>query len=176
MRLGKRGDATVQIKLLVKLGGDVTKRNLNFGIPPALSSQLALTLDQPDADVDFPTAISFKRSSANEKTRVEAVIGSGDRVELLWTPRVKRAAEVAATIFCQNNALSRSAEELSMLAPRWIFKSRKASCALCACNFPPDNDCSASKAKRFAPGKSKKKTARKFSLSNCSKEFLPPIA
>lgn len=105
VRLGKRGEATVQLKLLVKLGGDVTKRNLSFGIPPALSSQLALTLDQPNADVDFPTAISFKRSSANEKTHVEAIIGSGDRVELLWTPRVKRAAEVAATIFCQNTAL-----------------------------------------------------------------------
>lgn len=105
VRLEKRGETTVQIKLLVKLGGDVTKRNLSFGIPPALSSQLAFTLDQPDADVDFPSAISFKRSSADEKTRVEAVIGSGNRVELLWTPRVKRAAEVAATIFCQNNSL-----------------------------------------------------------------------
>jgi hypothetical protein len=105
VRLEKHGETTVQIKLLVKLGGDVTKRTLSFGIPPALSSQLALTLHQPDADVDFPTAISFKRSSANEKTRVEAVIGSGNRVELLWTPRVKRAAEVAATIFCQNNSL-----------------------------------------------------------------------
>ncbi len=105
VRFSKRGAVTVQIKLLVKLGGDVTKRHLTFGIPPALSSQLALTLDQADADVDFPTAISLKRSSANEKTRVEAVIGSGDRVELLWTPRVKRAAEVAATIFCQNTAL-----------------------------------------------------------------------
>src|ERR1035438_8994414 len=34
-----------------------------------------------------------------------AVIGSADHVELFWTPRVKRAAEVAATVFCQNAAL-----------------------------------------------------------------------
>src|SRR4029079_13760544 len=66
---------------------------------------VALTLDQAEADVDFPGAISFKRTLSNDKTRVDAVIGSGDRVELLWTPRVKRAAEVAATIFCQNTSL-----------------------------------------------------------------------
>ena len=33
-------------------------------------------------------------------------MGSADRVELLWTPRVKSAAEVAATVFCQNAALA----------------------------------------------------------------------
>lgn len=105
VRLGKRGNATVQFRLLVKIGGDVTKRHLTFAIPQALSSQVTLTLDQPEADVDFPTAISFKRAMDQDKTRVEAVIGSGEKVELLWTPRVKRAAEVAATVFCQNTAL-----------------------------------------------------------------------
>ena len=105
VQLDRQGDATLQVKLLVKLGGDVTKRRLAFGIPPALSSQFALTLDQPDADVDFPTAISFKHSTANDQTRVDAVSGSSDRVELLWTPRVKRAAETAATVFCQNASL-----------------------------------------------------------------------
>src|SRR6267378_3943718 len=91
--------------MLVKVCGDVTKRHLSFAIPEALSSRVALTLDQPEADVDFPTAISFKRAMDKEKTRVEAVIGAGEKVELLWTPRVKRAAEVAATVFCQNAAL-----------------------------------------------------------------------
>ena len=105
VRLGRRADAIVQIKMLVKLGGDVTKRHLTFGIPPALTTQLALTLDQPEADVEFPTAISFKCSTEKEKTRVAAVLGAGERVELLWTPRVKRAAEVAATVFCQNASL-----------------------------------------------------------------------
>ena len=55
--------------------------------------------------MDFPAAISFKRILDQDKTRVEAVMGSADQVELLWTPRVKRAAEVAATVFCQNAAL-----------------------------------------------------------------------
>ncbi|HLP75614.1 MAG TPA: hypothetical protein VK327_01740 [Candidatus Paceibacterota bacterium] len=105
VRLGKAAGATLQIKCLAKVTGDVTKRQLSFLIPAALSSRVALTLEQPEADVDFPTAISFKRVLEKEKTRVDAVIGSGDRVQLLWTPRVKRAAEVAATVFCQNNAL-----------------------------------------------------------------------
>ncbi|MCW5551090.1 MAG: type II secretion system protein [Verrucomicrobiae bacterium] len=105
VQLGKRAQATVQFRLLVKTGGDVTKRHLTFAIPEALSSQVAFTLDQPEADVDFPTAISFKRSMEPHQTRVEAVMGSAAKVELRWTPRVKRAAEVAATVFCQNTTL-----------------------------------------------------------------------
>ena len=106
VRLGNRGEVTLQIQLLVKVAGDVTKRSLAFGLPPALSSQVSLAIDEPEADVDFPTAISFKRVLIREQTRVEAVIGSGDRVEMLWTPRVKRAAEVTATVFCQSASLA----------------------------------------------------------------------
>jgi len=105
VRLDNRDAVTLQVRLLVKVAGDVTKRQLGFRIPPALSSQVRLVVDQPEADVDFPTAISFKRWLDKDKTRVEAVIGAGDRVELQWTPRVKRAAEVAATVFCQNTSL-----------------------------------------------------------------------
>jgi type II secretory pathway pseudopilin PulG len=104
-KLESRGNVTLQVRLLVRVAGDVTKRRLVFGIPAALSSQVALALDESGADVDFPTAISFQRILDKEKTRVEAVVGSGDRIELLWTPRVKRAAEVAATVFCRNAAL-----------------------------------------------------------------------
>jgi type II secretory pathway pseudopilin PulG len=104
-KLESRGTVTLQVKLLIKIAGDVTKRRLAFGIPPALSSQVALALDESGADVDFPTAISFQRILDRDKTRVEAVVGSGDRIELLWTPRVKRAAEVAATVFCRNAVL-----------------------------------------------------------------------
>jgi hypothetical protein len=105
VQLNHSGNVTLQIKMLVKIAGDVTKRQLTFGIPPALSSQVALALGESGADVDFPTAISFKRIPDKDKTRVEAVIGSGDRIELVWTPRVKRAAGVAATVFCQNASL-----------------------------------------------------------------------
>jgi prepilin-type processing-associated H-X9-DG protein len=106
VQFGNRENTTLQIKMLVKVAGDVTRRHLAFGIPPALSSQIRLTVDEPEADVDFPTAISFRRILDRDKTHVDAVIGSGERVELLWTPRVKRAAEVAATVFCQNSALA----------------------------------------------------------------------
>jgi type II secretory pathway pseudopilin PulG len=101
-----RGTVTLQLRLLVKIAGDPAKRHhLAFGIPPALSSRVDLTLDESGADVDFPAAVSFQRTLARDTTRVEAVVGSGDRIELFWTPRVKRAAEVAATVFCRNAAL-----------------------------------------------------------------------
>src|SRR5262249_34548667 len=79
---------------------------LAFGIPPALSSKFALTVDEPEAAVEFPTAVSYHSVAAPQQTRVEAVLGAGDRVELQWTPRVKRAAEIAATVFCRNATLA----------------------------------------------------------------------
>ena len=105
VRFDTKGNATLQIKMLVKTDGDVTKRRLAFTIPPALSGRVALVLDEPGADVDFPAAISFKRILDQDKTRVEAVLGSSGQIELLWTPRMKHAAEVTATVFCQNAAL-----------------------------------------------------------------------
>ena len=104
-RFVSKGDVTLQIKMLVKLGGDVTKRWFTLHPPPALSSRMSFVIDQPDADVDFQNAVSFKRTTSGQQTRVEAVIGAADWVTVQWTPRVKRAAEVAATVFCQNNSL-----------------------------------------------------------------------
>jgi hypothetical protein len=78
---------------------------LAFTIPPALSSALNLVIDEAEADVDFPTAVAFTRTNVDQQTRVAAVLGSTDRVEMNWTPRVKRAAEIAATVFAQNSAL-----------------------------------------------------------------------
>lgn len=103
--LPRKGEATLQLKLLVKLGGDVAKRQLAFAIPAALTTRLNLTIDQPDADVEFPGAISFQRVTEAQRTRLDALMGAGERVALAWTPRVKRAAEVAATVMCQNAAL-----------------------------------------------------------------------
>jgi hypothetical protein len=93
----------VQFRLLVKIGGDVTKRHLTFAIRRRFEPGHVTLISRKR------TWISQRRflSSAmdKDKTLVEAVIGSGEKVELLWTPRVKRAAEVAATVFCQNSAL-----------------------------------------------------------------------
>ena len=46
----------------------VTKRQLGFGIPPALSSQMSFSLDEPDADVDFPSAISYVKQKTRDRT------------------------------------------------------------------------------------------------------------
>jgi len=105
LRLEEVGAVTVQFKVLMKLTGEVTRRELAFAIPPALSSKLAITITEPEADVEFPTAISFKRTPDQQETRVEAILGAGERVELFWTPRVKRVAEMASSIFVLNSTL-----------------------------------------------------------------------
>lgn len=99
--LTNRGAVTVQLKVLVKLGGDATRRRLEFALPPALSSRLSATIDEPEADVEFPSAVSFKRSTARQQTMVEAIIGASDRVDLQWTPRMKRVQDMEATVFSQ---------------------------------------------------------------------------
>jgi type II secretory pathway pseudopilin PulG len=107
VRFSKKGEATVKLSFLVKLSGaeaDVN-RQLAFAIPPALSSQVTLVVDEPEANVEFPTAVAFHSTTTGGETRVEGTIGSGERVELRWSPRVKRAAEIAATVFCQNAAV-----------------------------------------------------------------------
>ncbi len=108
VRLAKKGETTIKLGFLVKLAGDAASvnRQLVFGIPPALSSQVTLTVDEPEANVDFPTAVAFHSTTAGGETRVEALIGAGDRVDVRWSPRVKSAAEIAATVFCQNDAVA----------------------------------------------------------------------
>jgi autotransporter-associated beta strand protein len=104
--LPQKGRTTVRVKFLVKLTGDVAKRQITFGVPPALMTRLAVTLDEPGATVEVPGAVSFKTEGAgNQQTLVEAVLGAGNRVELSWTPKMKRAAEMATTVFCENTAL-----------------------------------------------------------------------
>ena len=103
--LPKAGAVTVELKLLARLEGDATKRRLAFGLPPALASQFTAVIEEADADVEFPTAVAFKRTPAGKQTRVDAIIGSTDRVDLAWTPRLKRIAEMDATVFAQTATL-----------------------------------------------------------------------
>src|SRR5260221_1426383 len=105
LRLGEKGNATVQLKLLVKLGGEASKRQLAFAMPPALSSKLVLNIAEMQADVEFPTAVAFQPVPDKQETRVEAILRSVARVEMFWTPRMKRATEIAASVFVQNTTL-----------------------------------------------------------------------
>jgi hypothetical protein len=103
--LPSAGPAAVRFALLVKLGGDVGRRTLDFRIPPALGTRLSLRLDEPDADVEFPGAVSFSRTNAGPQTRIEAVLGATDRIALAWTPRLRRASESGSLVFVQEAAL-----------------------------------------------------------------------
>jgi len=105
VQLARKGSATVNVRFWVKLEGDVTGRRLAFAIPSALSSKLTLSLNEPEAAVEFPSAISVHRVSSAQETRIEAVVGAASRIDLSWTPRVKRAAEIAATVFSRNASL-----------------------------------------------------------------------
>ncbi len=105
VRLADKGTVTLRLKLVAKLGGDSTKRALEFAIPPALASKLSVSIDEPEAEVEFPTAIAFQRSTNQNETRVEAILGAGDRVEMSWMPRMKRIGEMAASIFAQSTTL-----------------------------------------------------------------------
>lgn len=103
--LGGASAASLSMKVLVKIGGEVTQRKLAFEIPQSLFSQIVLDIDEPDVEIEVPTAVSVKHSTIDTKTHVEAMIGPGVGVDLRWTPRVKRAAEIAATVFCENTTL-----------------------------------------------------------------------
>jgi hypothetical protein len=101
-RLSEPGSHLLRMKLLVKLANAASGKQMGFALPPALRSDFTLTLDEPEAEVEFPGAISFQTTAVERQTRIEAVLGTEGRVDLRWTPRVKRAGEVAATVFCEN--------------------------------------------------------------------------
>ena len=103
--LPRKGETTVQLKLLVRVSGDAARRQVAFRVPPALNSRLSLAVEQPDAVIEFPGAVSSRVVAEGSRTRLEALLGAGERVDVAWTPRVKRAAEVAATVVCENTAL-----------------------------------------------------------------------
>jgi type II secretory pathway pseudopilin PulG len=103
--LQSRGSATLHMRIAARVAGDGGRRALTFALPPALSSRFSITIDEADADVEMPTAVAFERKVTGQQTVVSAVIGSAARLQLNWTPRVKRAAEIAATVFVQNNTL-----------------------------------------------------------------------
>ncbi|MBI5395530.1 MAG: hypothetical protein HZA91_09570, partial [Verrucomicrobia bacterium] len=104
--LPKRGTTTVRVKFVAKVTGDAASRKIAFAVPPALTSKLVAKLDDADAAVELPAAVSLKTTAEQQQMRVEAVLGAATRVEMSWTPRMKRAAEVAATVFCQNTTLA----------------------------------------------------------------------
>lgn len=108
------GSAKVDVRFLIKPRGDdivmkatgeITRRNLSFGIPPALSSTVEATLNEPDSEFELPTAVVQKTESTATQTKATATIGASNQLDLSWKPRIKKAEEIAATVFCQNSSL-----------------------------------------------------------------------
>jgi len=103
--MAQPGKISASITFVVRVNDLNGRRQLDFALPSALGSQFSLLLDEPDAEIEFPAAVTFSSRAEEQNTRVEAVLGAQPRTGLLWTPRLKRASEVAATIFVQQSSL-----------------------------------------------------------------------
>ncbi|HVY71755.1 MAG TPA: hypothetical protein VHH73_17620, partial [Verrucomicrobiae bacterium] len=103
--LPNAGAASIRARILARINGDVTRRQLAFKIPPALASRLSLFSDEADAEIEFPGAVSFQRAPKSNGTQLDAVLGATEDLQLRWTPRFKRAAEGGATVFVQQSAV-----------------------------------------------------------------------
>lgn len=97
--LPRPGAATVTLRFLARVGGDVARRRLEFDLPPALASRVGLAIAEADAEVEFPAAVSMARRGDGASTRVDAVLGVAPRLALSWAPRTRRAAETAVNAF-----------------------------------------------------------------------------
>lgn len=99
------GETEVRLGLLVRTEGEGNRRRLAFGVPRALATRLRLGLEEADAEVDFPTAVAMERKAEGGRTWVSGVLGTADRVDLTWAPRVQRVAEDEATVLAEVTAL-----------------------------------------------------------------------
>ncbi len=106
VRIESPCEAWLQCSLLARVSVDAAQRKLELMLPRALSSRLLMALDETEADVECPGAVAFRRTWDGAATRVEATLAAAGRLDLRWTPRMKRAAEVAATVFCQNQTVA----------------------------------------------------------------------
>ena len=105
VRLPRGGSATVKLTVRVRLVDNAGRRQLDLALPPALGGRLTLAIEEPDVEIEFPGALSLERRIDGDTTVIDAVLGGGDRLNLSWTARKKRAADIAATVFAQQVSL-----------------------------------------------------------------------
>jgi competence protein ComGC len=109
VRLTRRGETTVRVKLLATVSGDSPGRRLAFNLPAALTSRAVIQLDQPGASVELAGAIQVNTSAVQQATRVEALLGAQRRFDLQWSPRTRTTEQTPSTVFCRNLAVVRFA-------------------------------------------------------------------
>ncbi|MCL4176553.1 MAG: hypothetical protein KJ072_02245 [Verrucomicrobia bacterium] len=105
VRLGQAGTTRIRLGLLVKITDDAGRRQLDFALPPVLGGRLNLPVLEEDADVEFPGAHWMSRRASNGATLIESVFGGSDRLTVTWTPKRKRAADLAATVHAHQTAV-----------------------------------------------------------------------
>ena len=99
------GTATIKLKLIAKVVGDIGKRTLDFALPAALGNHLVVELHEPDAEVDCAGAIAFSRTTNAAGTSIDAILPPSARLGLSWSPRLKKAADGAVTVFSHQTSL-----------------------------------------------------------------------
>jgi hypothetical protein len=104
-RLPNPGTARVRFQILVPVVGDAGHRTVDLGLPPLLGGRLHVTINEPDADVAFPSAFTLTRRLVGDTTVIDSTIGSSDRLNMSWTPKRRRAADLVPTVFARQTAL-----------------------------------------------------------------------
>lgn len=105
LHLPDAGKAEVKVSFLTSLQGDATARSLTFGIPAALTSQVQATLAEANAEIAISGAVTTETEVKANQTAVTALLGTAPQLALQWKPRVKKAEEIAATVFARSASL-----------------------------------------------------------------------
>lgn len=104
------GSYRVKLGFITKVKGDAAGRALTFDLPAGICTLVDCSLDEREATVTAPTAVSVERTFGGGRTDVKLVIGPLQRLDLRWIPRVKRAREAAVAAFCRSVTTIRSGE------------------------------------------------------------------
>jgi hypothetical protein len=106
VRLPDPGTARVRLRLLLPVMGKVGRREVDFVLPPLLGGRMKLTIHEPDAEIEYPGALTLTRSVVEETTVIEATLGGTDRLSLAWMPKRRRAADLVPTVFARQTTLA----------------------------------------------------------------------
>lgn len=95
------GTVELTASFVTRVQGDITRRWLALALPPALGATMELTLDDPEVEVEAPSALSLRSIPDPDRPRVEMVLGHAPTLEVSWTPRRRQLAELPATVLVE---------------------------------------------------------------------------
>jgi hypothetical protein len=99
--LKEKGTHTLEANFAVKLDKRPDQRILSFGVVRTPVSRFALTIAEPDLDVEIePKLLATKTVTPDgQKTEVLAFVGSTDKISVIYRPKPKEAVVLAGLFF-----------------------------------------------------------------------------